>query len=64
MGDFINEAEEKLNQELDTLGQTMLTMMQQANPDLNMQSLKKIDDDDGMSEPSVLFLGTVSMKPT
>lgn len=64
--DFSNETESQISEEMKNLIKSMVNVKQANEPDLNFaeimnpQNISEIDP----SEPSIMFLGTVSMKPT
>jgi|LauGreDrversion4_2_1035121.scaffolds.fasta_scaffold202276_1 hypothetical protein len=64
--DFANETESQISEEMKNLIKSMVNVKQANEPDLNFaeimnpQNISEIDP----SEPSIMFLGTVSMKPT
>ncbi len=60
----MNETEEKIRQEMQIVVNSMLTSMSMDGTDYKQLAGAVDKECDSSTEPVVLFLGTVSMKPT
>lgn len=65
MGDLMNETEQMISDEMRMIVKQMISVKKASEPEFDYEAIMQhpstqIDP----SEPTILFLGTVSMKPT